>query len=312
MPEAGGENIEIAKHLTEPHHPPSRMGEGFCWRSQRPWCSPSSRSPPHGAAIRQRSGPEFSPNSTASPANCGCKPRVSPQPPIRSVSITPRPWWSGSRRKPTETRSSPTSSSGVFFPSSVQPLKLEEDGPNQQPQCSGRSVVADYRSSKMEEASQLERPGHRNLRSRHPRQTILRSIRARHGVVGNRASADCHQPALPESRPALWPVGDRHPPAVLSGLPSPGATSRLAAPRTGCPILDAQFYRAAGWGIVCGSKRPPSAVGTAHGAAERPKEKAQTYGMGWVRISRERHDRLLIFDPNDPLASGLKSHANAQ
>ena len=28
-----------------------------------------------------------------------------------------------------------------------------------------------------------------------------------------------------------------------------------------CPILDAQFHRAAGWGIVCGSKRPLSSTG---------------------------------------------------
>ncbi len=29
MPEAGGANVEIAKHLSEPQHPPSRLGEGL-------------------------------------------------------------------------------------------------------------------------------------------------------------------------------------------------------------------------------------------------------------------------------------------
>ena len=82
----------------------------------------------------------------------------------------------------------------------------------------GPQLMAEYRSSKTEEAGKLNDQG---IRGRHPRPATLRQIRASNGDAGNRAAADGDQPAFQDSRYPTRTASDRHSPAVLSGLPCP-------------------------------------------------------------------------------------------
>ena len=94
MPEAGGSNIEIAKHLNE--HEAARGIYGA--RNIRDCGGPGARHRRDRYCLERLSGSLWTGHQSelyGQAANCGFRPRVPPPPLTRSVCTTLQPWLSG-------------------------------------------------------------------------------------------------------------------------------------------------------------------------------------------------------------------------
>jgi hypothetical protein len=212
MPEAGG-----SRNLPSPHRAQAfaavfgTRNIGDCggrgalpgrYRHCLEWLSGGALDGTSGRTVRSR----------VKRANCGLKPREPPHMPIRSVCITLRPWLKWLKAEAHGDKKLAALFEGRFLPEFRPAFEAwkKTDPVNNPNAPAGPQLMEEYRSSKTQEAAKLNDASNRD--------------------AGNRAAIDCDQPAFQDSWCADWTAGDRHAPAVLSGLPYPYAA----------PIVDRQ------------------------------------------------------------------------
>jgi hypothetical protein len=73
---------------------------------------------------------------------------------------------------------------------------------------------------------------------------------------------------------------------------------------TGCPILDSRLHREAGWGIVCGSKRPLSSepARTCHPDSELAEGEGPASAVAFAFLVVILEEDLLLSLPSVPSA----------